>query len=364
MCRMSFCGRCGESFTSHARRGPTPKWCQSCKARVAVEQHAVRRRLRTSTRYPRRCVYCSQEWLAKSPAARYCSERCQHLASGGRVVLKCKRCGCDFECKALEMKAGRQFCSKACMLNATRRALKPCLECGKPFAPKPKKDPRKGKGLYCSKRCAGAARRAGKRIGRWKEAQEIRACRARVKPSEKMYASMQQAMRQHWASIASLYASLNASRACLHCGSWIDEQAHERTLFCSIRCAASHEHQISCRLCGKSCTKRGVQGGRGMCPACKKMAKKARSKKGYRRKMTKVCERDGWRCQLCFCRLIKTWKVSGDGVPHMRCRTLDHIVPRVAGGTDDEWNLQACCFKCNYEKGKTRKGQLRLAIKT
>lgn len=29
----------------------------------------------------------------------------------------------------------------------------------------------------------------------------------------------------------------------------------------------------------------------------------------------------------------------------------DHVVPRRAGGTDDEWNLQTLCVSCNTRKG-------------
>lgn len=377
MCRIGVCGRCGESFTSHARRGRMPKWCQSCKAQVAVEQHANRRRLRSSTGYARRCVYCAQEWLARSPKARYCSERCQYLASGGRVILTCERCGCDFECMALQANAGRRFCSKACTLDAKRRDFRPCLECGKPFAPKPKKDPRKGKGLYCSKRCAGAARRAGKRTGRWREAQELRACRAKIKPSQKMYAAVQQAMRRQWASIASLYAALNASRSCLHCGAWLSEKANKETLFCSIRCSAQYEWECSCSHCSTKFVKRGVHGSqRALCSACRLKAKReqhAHKSIASRARKFGVCrarysrrqllQRDGWACQLCGVALLRRWTINKHTfVPHPRNATLDHIVPMALGGDDAPWNIQACCFKCNCKKSSTSKGQLRLRL--
>lgn len=311
----------------------------------------------------RTCVHCHREWQAKCPKARYCSTRCQYLAAGSRVILACQACGHDFDCKAMEMRAGRRFCSRACMLSVRRRPTKTCPECGKMFAPRHRKDTSKGKGIYCSKRCAGAARRAGKRDGRWKEAQELRACLAKVKPSQRMYAAMQKAMQRQLDGIASLWRAMSEWRACLHCGGFLKNHANEETMFCSILCAAAYEHQIKCRLCGKQCVKRGMQGGRGMCLACKRIADKANSRKGYRRKIPKICERDGWRCQLCLCRLIKTWRLDQHGVPHPRCRTLDHILPRSAGGTDDDWNLQACCFKCNYEKGAQRKGQLRFALR-
>ena len=31
--------------------------------------------------------------------------------------------------------------------------------------------------------------------------------------------------------------------------------------------------------------------------------------------------------------------------------SVDHIIPRSAGGTDDDWNLQTLCINCNSSKG-------------
>lgn len=31
--------------------------------------------------------------------------------------------------------------------------------------------------------------------------------------------------------------------------------------------------------------------------------------------------------------------------------TIDHRIPKSKGGTDDDWNLVACCNKCNAIKG-------------
>ena len=37
--------------------------------------------------------------------------------------------------------------------------------------------------------------------------------------------------------------------------------------------------------------------------------------------------------------------------PHLGVLTIDHIIPRVAGGTDRYDNLVTCCFDCNNCKG-------------
>lgn len=52
-----------------------------------------------------------------------------------------------------------------------------------------------------------------------------------------------------------------------------------------------------------------------------------------------VLSRAGFRCELC-------------GIPaDERALEVDHIHPRLHGGTDDPANLQALCYKCNANKG-------------
>lgn len=53
-------------------------------------------------------------------------------------------------------------------------------------------------------------------------------------------------------------------------------------------------------------------------------------------KRRRIYERDGYRCVICG--------ATED-------LTIDHIVPRVAGGGNDETNLQTMCRSCNCRKG-------------
>jgi 5-methylcytosine-specific restriction endonuclease McrA len=58
-----------------------------------------------------------------------------------------------------------------------------------------------------------------------------------------------------------------------------------------------------------------------------------------------VLERDGGVCQLCGA-------VAGDIVLGRRVRlTVDHIIPRSKGGSNEPDNLQAHCNVCNEGKG-------------
>ena len=50
----------------------------------------------------------------------------------------------------------------------------------------------------------------------------------------------------------------------------------------------------------------------------------------------RIFDRDGWTCQTCGTN---------------RYLTVDHIIARVNGGTDDPANLQTLCMTCNSRKG-------------
>lgn len=49
-----------------------------------------------------------------------------------------------------------------------------------------------------------------------------------------------------------------------------------------------------------------------------------------------VMKRDNYRCVYCN---------SGSSL------TIDHVIPRSSGGSDDKENLATCCKKCNCSKG-------------
>ena len=77
----------------------------------------------------------------------------------------------------------------------------------------------------------------------------------------------------------------------------------------------------------------------GLCPACTRARDIARGSPtarglGYRyqRKRARILARDGAVCWRC-------------GQP---ATTVDHIIPRARGGTDDDDNLRAACARCNY----------------
>lgn len=37
-------------------------------------------------------------------------------------------------------------------------------------------------------------------------------------------------------------------------------------------------------------------------------------------------------------------------IPDHESATIDHVLPKTLGGTDDDWNLRCCCRRCNHHK--------------
>jgi len=56
-------------------------------------------------------------------------------------------------------------------------------------------------------------------------------------------------------------------------------------------------------------------------------------------KRAHIYHRDGKKCVIC-----------GKHLPFKKM-TLDHIIPKSKGGSNDVTNLRSTCFKCNCEKG-------------
>jgi len=57
-------------------------------------------------------------------------------------------------------------------------------------------------------------------------------------------------------------------------------------------------------------------------------------------------ERDGWTCYLC------ELPVDRDGDPNgLRAPSLDHVMPKSLGGSNDPVNLKTACRSCNSRKG-------------
>lgn len=121
------------------------------------------------------------------------------------------------------------------------------------------------------------------------------------------------------------------------------------------------------RFCSKSCKRAWENGARP--PYSKRivtgMARKTelRRIRIQRRRETwdgvtdaEIFERDRWRCGICGQRIGKSLKY-----PHPRSKSVDHVVPLVAGGDDTAANKRASHLDCNRRRGH-RGGDEQLAM--
>jgi 5-methylcytosine-specific restriction endonuclease McrA len=70
-------------------------------------------------------------------------------------------------------------------------------------------------------------------------------------------------------------------------------------------------------------------------------------------KIATLCEKQGYRCVYCGCKLKLTRKGKGfnSRFSPEAGATIDHIIPKREGGMNYDWNYAVCCHKCNALKG-------------
>ena len=131
---------------------------------------------------------------------------------------------------------------------------------------------------------------------------------------------------------------------CKTCGR--DFQTTWRALFCSPLCSYLDRYNPSCevvrstcRTCGRTILWHSTR------TYCSTTCKRNRPQR-WRKHALAVYERDQWTCQLCGTPTLREW-VKGD----MRSPTLDHIMPRSLGGSDDIGNLRTAHWLCNSIRG-------------
>ena len=170
---------------------------------------------------------------------------------------------------------------------------------------------------------------------------------------------------------------------CATCGGRCSDQA----TYCSTKCRPSAPQPITqgvCRKCGTGFDRRLDGASRFLCSsACRDEAKKearrksrnlpsaqaARKADKKRRKamargangaervdVTKVFERDGYRCGICGRKTLQ----SKRGTYHPKAPELDHIIAIALGGSHTYANTQTACRSCNIRKGAAALGQLHL----
>lgn len=182
--------------------------------------------------------------------------------------------------------------------------------------------------------------------------------------------------------------TLSGGRNCCVCGKafCLGRPSHART--CSDKCSIEHNRQKArdkymaltgvclkpasgerpCRLCNRTITPDVSLGrGRSVCDYCNLHRRTFKSRAimygvNYEHvSRAAVFRRDGWRCQLCRRKVLKTAKRQKHTRRlHPRTASLDHIVPMSKGGPHVEANVQCACLRCNVRKNVRLIGQSRL----
>jgi hypothetical protein len=71
-----------------------------------------------------------------------------------------------------------------------------------------------------------------------------------------------------------------------------------------------------------------------------------------RTKRLRIYARDGWRCVWCLCKVKSGCSKPGPFARETtRIATLDHVLTRERGGTNEHTNLLTSCLSCNSERG-------------
>lgn len=147
------------------------------------------------------------------------------------------------------------------------------------------------------------------------------------------------------------------SRPCLVCGSAEHERGFRR--FCGGACAALYRTygghvpvSTGCVLCGTTIdlTVRGKRGQRRkastkLCRPCKQDYSK------YKMTARQLALRDGAVCGICRGAIDMSVRRADDA---KWCASVDHVLPRALGGSQDPSNLQLAHLHCNQVKSDLR----------
>lgn len=102
------CTQCGKEYIGHRRS----KRCQECIHPTVYKK----------------CMQCGKEYLQtkQNKKTMYCSIRCMADSRSTLVMVKCDKCGVEFERKPSQItRADKHYCSKECFVNDRRGSGNP-----------------------------------------------------------------------------------------------------------------------------------------------------------------------------------------------------------------------------------------------
>lgn len=338
------CKTCGYNFPVTLMRGRPPRYCSKlCRAKS---------RATPTTR--KTCVMCERTFEAKNKGRKTCSAKCKRLRANNRRQTKvarmpnicnCVVCGEVF----ISRRPGGKTCSSECRKlwqNQRSRETRengtptPCRFCGKVF----KAHPQKGKEC-CSAKCRiaiSAVRTVAKNL------KSCDLCASALTATE---------YRRNSGMCSLCKTAINEYRQHKDVIKQVIKQIESQVCYC-CDCGGRFTHikNKSRVRCGGCTTKRAREISRASHKETKHR-RRARKKGATVERFTslELFNRDGWKCQLCGCR-VRKYKTMN----HPREATIDHIIPLSRGGKHALVNCQTACRQCNTIKGAKTKGQLRL----
>lgn len=270
----------------------------------------------------------------------------------------CTKCGNVFQTKRKQT----QFCSGRCAtfvkaVETTRRSeqkrKRNCGCCGTEFiALHPSGKAMRGQakwGLYCSRKCAGQAKRKH-RPPKPEIVRQCKTCGSECPPSRRVF-------------------------CCHDCAKPLPKpRSFEKQCKCCQSVFVVSQNKGGPRYCDNDDCRLGRLRARTSLEARRKYRKRRRDKfgRGWRSRclklgvpygrvsVTQVFERDGWSCQICGQATPKHLR----GAPADNAPTLDHKVPLSRGGGHTYSNVWCACRRCNCKiKGRKTMDELYNNIK-
>lgn len=299
--------------------------CQSC-ARAWANMQRARRGLPALPDIPP-----ADDSLVEIPAeARIKSRR------RTRKDAACRCCG-----DALDPSETGMYCSPACFSATHERR---CEECGTAFAANPGADSRKFCSLVCNAAYQSRTRGAAPRVGRTciQCAATFKANNAEQRTCSHECARAYRAAHKPAPEPKLPKPSRVYFPVCKGCGRVFCARSAAKR-WCSYRCQVNDVAERINSLYALACD----------------MKRPGESRAWRKVLLGYLVERDGDRCGICRKRVDLSLRSGTRGNP--MGPSVDHIVPRSQGGSDDLTNLRLAHWKCNNRRGN-RGGFEQLAL--
>lgn len=127
---VTLCERCHDARHGWSRK-PKTHYCTNCGAQKRTGEGQLCRTCANQKSFPdarrvklKPCAHCGELFKPKTPRTKYCSRKCQGLASRIRLTVHCAYCGKSIELRPSDIKSEKVYCSRSCCVRAVKPRLK------------------------------------------------------------------------------------------------------------------------------------------------------------------------------------------------------------------------------------------------